>query len=90
MSVFAAEEMDKNDMELRKTIRTVWPIHAKKMENLLVPPNEGNHLMVIDCDVGHWWSFVQHSRLVCIINSRFSILYWSLEKCITYKFKQAG
>ena len=52
--MFAAEEMDKNDMELRKTIRTLWPIHAKKMENLLVPPNEGSHLMVPGSSTVMW------------------------------------
>ena len=42
ISMCTAEDMDRKDMELRKTIRTLWPIHAKKMQNLLVPPNEGN------------------------------------------------
>ena len=43
ISMCTAEDMDRKDMELRKTIRTLWPIHAKKMQNLLVPPNEGNN-----------------------------------------------
>ncbi|XP_049283428.1 voltage-dependent calcium channel type A subunit alpha-1-like isoform X5 [Anopheles funestus] len=34
-----AEEMDQADMELRQTIRQIWPIQAKKMVDLLVPPN---------------------------------------------------
>ena len=33
--------MDRKDNELRKTIKTLWPIHAKKMQTLLVPPNDG-------------------------------------------------
>ena len=38
-----AEEMDKKDEELRETIRKLWPIQAKKMLGLLVPPNEGTN-----------------------------------------------
>uniref|UniRef100_A0A182JGJ8 Voltage-dependent calcium channel type A subunit alpha-1 n=2 Tax=Anopheles atroparvus TaxID=41427 RepID=A0A182JGJ8_ANOAO len=34
-----AEEMDQADTELRQTIRQIWPIQAKKMLDLLVPPN---------------------------------------------------
>ena len=36
-----AEDMDKNDEELRDTIRKLWPIQAKKMLDLLIPPNSG-------------------------------------------------
>ncbi|XP_034116071.1 voltage-dependent calcium channel type A subunit alpha-1 isoform X12 [Drosophila albomicans] len=34
----APEEMDQADMELRETITNIWPLQAKKMLNLLVPP----------------------------------------------------
>ncbi|KAH8416477.1 hypothetical protein KR222_005300 [Zaprionus bogoriensis] len=34
----APEEMDQADMELRETITNIWPLQAKKMVNLLVPP----------------------------------------------------
>lgn len=32
--------MDQADNELRKTIKMIWPFQAKKMLDLLVPPNE--------------------------------------------------
>ncbi|XP_021704174.1 voltage-dependent calcium channel type A subunit alpha-1-like isoform X8 [Aedes aegypti] len=35
-----AEEMDQADMELRQTIKQIWPIQAKKMIDLLVPPKD--------------------------------------------------
>nr|XP_029722685.1 voltage-dependent calcium channel type A subunit alpha-1-like isoform X10 [Aedes albopictus] len=35
-----AEEMDQADSELRQTIKQIWPIQAKKMIDLLVPPKE--------------------------------------------------
>ncbi|KAK9871167.1 hypothetical protein WA026_011449 [Henosepilachna vigintioctopunctata] len=34
------EEMDQADMELRETIKTIWPLQAKNMVDLLVPPND--------------------------------------------------
>lgn len=37
---FAAEEMDQADSELRETITNIWPLQAKKMLNLLVPPQD--------------------------------------------------
>ncbi len=37
----ATDEMDQKDSELRETIKKLWPIQAKKMLPLLVPPNEG-------------------------------------------------
>jgi len=37
-----AHEMDKNDEELRETIKSLWPVQGPKMAFLLVPPNEGN------------------------------------------------
>ncbi|XP_059224077.1 voltage-dependent calcium channel type A subunit alpha-1 isoform X10 [Stomoxys calcitrans] len=36
----AAEEMDQADSELRETIEKIWPLQAKKMLDLLVPPND--------------------------------------------------
>ena len=36
-----ANEMDNNDAELRETIGKLWPLQAKKMLSLLVPPSEG-------------------------------------------------
>ncbi|KRX80626.1 Voltage-dependent calcium channel type A subunit alpha-1 [Trichinella sp. T6] len=36
----SADEMDRADMELRKTLKKLWPIHAKKnLTDLAVPPN---------------------------------------------------
>ncbi|XP_055550027.1 voltage-dependent calcium channel type A subunit alpha-1-like isoform X7 [Wyeomyia smithii] len=35
-----AEEMDQADSELRQTIKQIWPIQAKKMIDLLVPPRD--------------------------------------------------
>ncbi|UYV82157.1 cac [Cordylochernes scorpioides] len=36
-----AEEMDQADMELRETLRKLWPLQARKMIDKLVPPDEG-------------------------------------------------
>ncbi|KAG5879870.1 hypothetical protein JTB14_036702 [Gonioctena quinquepunctata] len=35
----AAEEMDQADEELKVTIKNIWPLQAKNMVELLVPPN---------------------------------------------------
>ncbi|NP_001159383.1 cacophony A [Tribolium castaneum] len=35
-----AEEMDQADDELRETIKNIWPLQAKNMVDLLVPPND--------------------------------------------------
>ncbi|XP_044762302.1 voltage-dependent calcium channel type A subunit alpha-1 isoform X16 [Coccinella septempunctata] len=35
-----ADEMDQADMELRETIKTIWPLQAKNMVDLLVPPKD--------------------------------------------------
>lgn len=35
-----AEEMDQADAELKETIKTIWPLQAKNMIELLVPPND--------------------------------------------------
>lgn len=32
--------MDQADSELRETIEKIWPLQAKKMLDLLVPPND--------------------------------------------------
>ena len=37
-----AEEMDQADEELRDTVRSIWPLQAKKILDLLIPRNEGN------------------------------------------------
>ncbi|KAJ8968302.1 hypothetical protein NQ317_013709 [Molorchus minor] len=34
----SAEEMDQADDELKETIKTIWPLQAKSMVDLLVPP----------------------------------------------------
>lgn len=39
-STFAAEEMDQADAELKETIKNIWPLQAKNMVDLLVPPND--------------------------------------------------
>ncbi|KAJ8934780.1 hypothetical protein NQ318_005622, partial [Aromia moschata] len=36
----SAEEMDQADDELRETIKNIWPLQAKSMADLLVPPND--------------------------------------------------
>ncbi|XP_049820303.1 voltage-dependent calcium channel type A subunit alpha-1 isoform X2 [Aethina tumida] len=36
----AAEEMDQADAELKETIKNIWPLQAKNMVDLLVPPND--------------------------------------------------
>lgn len=36
-----AEEMDQADIELRQTIKKLWPLQAKKIIDKLVPPNNG-------------------------------------------------
>ncbi|CAG9772294.1 unnamed protein product [Ceutorhynchus assimilis] len=35
----AAEEMDQADAELRETIKNIWPLQAKNMVHILVPPS---------------------------------------------------
>ncbi|XP_076258409.1 calcium voltage-gated channel subunit cacophony isoform X6 [Rhynchophorus ferrugineus] len=35
----AADEMDQADEELRETIKNIWPLQAKSMVHVLVPPN---------------------------------------------------
>lgn len=35
-----ADEMDQADEELRETIQHIWPLQAKKMLDLLVPPKD--------------------------------------------------
>lgn len=37
---FPADEMDTADEELRETIRIIWPLHYRKMTDLLVPRKE--------------------------------------------------
>jgi len=36
-----ADEMNQANEELRDTIRSIWPLQAKKMLDLLIPRNEG-------------------------------------------------
>lgn len=38
--ICSAEEMDQADDELRDTIKMIWPLQAKNMVHLLVPPND--------------------------------------------------
>ena len=33
--------MDQADEELRETVRTIWPLQAKKILDLLIPKKEG-------------------------------------------------
>ncbi|XP_031338410.1 voltage-dependent calcium channel type A subunit alpha-1 isoform X23 [Photinus pyralis] len=40
MKMRPAEEMDQADDELRETIKSIWPIQAKSMIDLLVPPSD--------------------------------------------------
>jgi hypothetical protein len=35
--------MDQADEELRETVRTIWPLQAKKILDLLIPRKEGKH-----------------------------------------------
>lgn len=39
--------MDQADEELRDTVRSIWPLQAKKMLDLLIPRNEGNKSMSV-------------------------------------------
>lgn len=39
--VILADEMNQANDELRDTIRSIWPLQAKKMLDLLIPRNEG-------------------------------------------------
>lgn len=48
------EEMDEKDEELREVIRTLWPIQANKMLDILVPPNDRTYTHragVINCHI---------------------------------------
>ncbi|VDO80601.1 unnamed protein product [Schistosoma margrebowiei] len=42
------EIMDQRDMELKETICKLWPVHGKKMLNLLVPPDSGSQQETLD------------------------------------------
>lgn len=37
---YVAEEMDQADEELKHTIMNIWPLEAKNMVDLLVPPKD--------------------------------------------------
>lgn len=37
---FSADEMDQADDELKETIKNIWPLQAKNMVDLLVPPSD--------------------------------------------------
>ena len=41
VNLSTVEEMDKNDEELRESIKKLWPIQGPKVHTLLIPPNEG-------------------------------------------------
>jgi len=40
-SLFAVDQMNRLDEELKKVIQNLWPVQAKKMLPLLVPANDG-------------------------------------------------
>lgn len=44
---FPASERNQANEELRDTIRSIWPLQAKKMLDLLIPRNEGCK----DCEI---------------------------------------
>ena len=39
----AAEEMDEANQELRVTIKKIWPLQAKKVLDLIIPPDDGSY-----------------------------------------------
>ncbi|XP_036367714.1 voltage-dependent calcium channel type A subunit alpha-1 isoform X2 [Octopus sinensis] len=39
IKISSADEMDRKDEEMREVIKRVWPVHGKKIVDLLVPPN---------------------------------------------------
>lgn len=39
--MFLADEMDEANQELRVTIRKIWPLQAKKVLDLIIPPDDG-------------------------------------------------
>lgn len=41
LDIVLADEMNQANDELRDTIRSIWPLQAKKMLDLLIPRNEG-------------------------------------------------
>ncbi|KAF6205927.1 hypothetical protein GE061_020103 [Apolygus lucorum] len=43
----SAEEMDQADEELRDTVRSIWPLQAKKMLDLLIPKQEGKGKLTV-------------------------------------------
>ncbi len=44
-----ADEMDINDYGIKQTINKLWPLQAKKMLSLLVPPAEGRNVVHAHC-----------------------------------------
>jgi len=40
-----AEQMDQKDMEMKEVIGRLWPVQAKKLSDLLVPPRDGMELI---------------------------------------------
>lgn len=40
-----ADEMNQANEELRDTVRSIWPLQAKKMLDLLIPRNEGKRTL---------------------------------------------
>lgn len=36
-----ADEMDEANQELRVTIKKIWPLQAKKVLDLIIPPDNG-------------------------------------------------
>jgi hypothetical protein len=47
--LFAVADMDAKDEELRQVILRLWPLQAKKMLSLLMPPREGWISQNVDC-----------------------------------------
>ena len=39
--LFIADEMDEANQELRVTIKKIWPLQAKKVLDLIIPPDIG-------------------------------------------------
>ena len=45
---FTVEQMNQRDVELKQTIQNLWPVQSKKMLHLLVPPNEGIEVYIVN------------------------------------------
>jgi hypothetical protein len=60
--------MDRADNELKDTIKNIWPLQAKKMIDLLVPPNDRKILLFVLTRIRFLSSFQTHFLFLVELN----------------------